>query len=294
MAPSIATPRFYPPRDVTALALLGAAMVTWRWLHFTRCMRLGDELANAALAFECCAAESGPRVLILGDSIAVGCGAACPEDSIAGQISQEFPHVTIVNRARNGARTAETLAQLSADPHPAYDAILINVGGNDILKRTPFRLLPPRSMRCSRGHASALRTRHRDHDAEHRARSDVLRAAVLVVDTPLAPGARPVRPRVQTPRRTLRELLPPALDGPVPPRQSVLRPRPAAPVDRVLSLHLRDAARRYAARTRTGSRVALTGTDLGAHVDQFRKERDLERSPKEATPDEPRSPACGR
>ena len=142
MSLSIATPRFYPPRDVTALALVGAAMVTWRWLHFARCMRIGDEIAAAALAFECRAAESGPRVLILGDSISVGCGAARPEDSIAGQLSQEFPHVTIVNRARNGARTADALAQLSADPHPTYDAILVNVGGNDILKRTPFRSLP--------------------------------------------------------------------------------------------------------------------------------------------------------
>lgn len=139
---ALAPPRFVPARDVTALAVLGAAMLTWRWLHFARCMRIGDELANAALAFQCYSAENGPRVLFLGDSIAVGCGATRPEDSIAGLLAQDFPHVTIVNRACNGARIAEALAQLEADPHPAYDAILVNVGGNDILKRTPFRTLP--------------------------------------------------------------------------------------------------------------------------------------------------------
>ena len=142
MSLSLVTPRFVPARDVTALALFGAAMVTWRWLQFARCVRIGDELSNAALAYQRCPNDSGPRVLFIGDSIAVGCGAARPEDSIAGLLGQEFPHVTIVNRACNGARTAEALAQLEADPHPAYDAILVNVGGNDILKRTPFRTLP--------------------------------------------------------------------------------------------------------------------------------------------------------
>lgn len=142
MSLPLATPRFVPARDVTALALFGAAMVTWRWLQFARCVRIGDELADASLAFQCCPTENGPRVLFLGDSIAVGCGAARPEDSIAGLLAQDFPHVTIVNRGCNGARTVEALAQLEAEPHPSYDAILINVGGNDILKRTPFHTLP--------------------------------------------------------------------------------------------------------------------------------------------------------
>jgi lysophospholipase L1-like esterase len=136
--------RFNPARDVTAVAVVAAAMVTWRWLQFARCMRIGDALGDSARAFECCAAGDAPRVLVLGDSLAVGCGATRPEDSIAGQIAQEFPQVTIVNRARNGARTADALEQLEADPHQRYDLILINVGGNDILKRTPFRTLPGR------------------------------------------------------------------------------------------------------------------------------------------------------
>jgi lysophospholipase L1-like esterase len=133
--------RFHPARDLTAVAVLTAGMVTWRWLRFARLMRIGDALGDAARAFEC-RCDDGARVLVLGDSLAVGCGATRPEDSIAGQIAQEFPRVTIVNRARNGARTADALLQLEADPEPVYDAILINVGGNDILKRTPFSTLP--------------------------------------------------------------------------------------------------------------------------------------------------------
>lgn len=142
--------RFNPARDVTALALFGAAMVTWRWMQFARCLRIGDELARVATGYERHLEHDAPRVLIIGDSIAVGCGAARPEDSIAGLIAHEFPHATIVNRARNGARTAEATAQLHADGHVRYDAILISVGGNDILRRTPFHTLPAQVERLLR------------------------------------------------------------------------------------------------------------------------------------------------
>lgn len=134
--------RFNPVRDVTALALFGAAVVTWRWLQFARCVRVYDELARVSSAFECRAATGRPRVLFVGDSVAVGCGATRPEDSIEGLIAQDFPDVTIVNRARNGARTAEAIAQLEAEGDAKYDLILITVGTNDILKRTAFETLP--------------------------------------------------------------------------------------------------------------------------------------------------------
>jgi lysophospholipase L1-like esterase len=141
--------RLIPARDVTALALFGAAMLTWRWIQFARCLKVGDELARMATAFERHVADAVPRVLIIGDSLAVGCGASRPEESIAGLIAEEFPDVAIVNRARNGARTAEATAQLRMDD-VRYDAILISVGGNDVLRRTPFQVLPPQVERLIR------------------------------------------------------------------------------------------------------------------------------------------------
>ena len=142
--------RLNPARDVTALALFSAAMLTWRWFQFARCMRVGDQLASLATAYERHVAEEAPRVLIIGDSIAVGCGASRPEESIAGLVASEFPKVAIINRARNGARTAEATAQLHADGDVRYDAILINVGGNDILRGTPFHTLPAQVERLVR------------------------------------------------------------------------------------------------------------------------------------------------
>ena len=156
MANPLTALRFNPARDITALALFGAAMVTWRWFQFARCLRVGDELARLSTAFDAVQATAeAPRVLFIGDSIAVGCGAARPEDSIAGLIAQEFPDVAIVNRARNGARTAEAIAQLSAEGDAKYDVILINVGGNDIFKRTPFDSLPAQIDSCWRKRGSA-------------------------------------------------------------------------------------------------------------------------------------------
>jgi lysophospholipase L1-like esterase len=134
--------RLNPARDLTAVAVISAALLTWRWFQFARCLRVGSELARLATAYERHVTGEATRVLIIGDSIAVGCGASRPEESIAGLLAQDFPCVAIVNRARNGARTAEATAQLRADGDLRYDAILINVGGNDILRRTPFHTLP--------------------------------------------------------------------------------------------------------------------------------------------------------
>jgi lysophospholipase L1-like esterase len=136
--------RYDPARDLTAFALVSAALVAWRWASLARRIRIGESLAAVSAAFECRACVEGPRVLFVGDSVAVGCGATRPEDSIAGLLSLEFPHATIVNRACNGARVGEAIAQLRASGEERFEAILMNVGGNDILKRTRFSALPGR------------------------------------------------------------------------------------------------------------------------------------------------------
>ena len=131
------------PSGVAALALVGTALTagTWRWLQFARCARIGDRLADRAVAFECNAGESAPRVLVVGDSTGVGTGAERPQDSLAGQLSAQFPHVTIVNRARNGARTLDALMQLADESAGRYDVVFVHVGGNDVFRRTAMRAL---------------------------------------------------------------------------------------------------------------------------------------------------------
>jgi lysophospholipase L1-like esterase len=99
----------------------------------------GYRLANRSRPFERELPECRARVLVVGDSTGVGTGALRAEDSIAGLLASEFPDITITNRARNGAKAADALRQLETLPQDRrFEAILVHVGGNDILRTTPL------------------------------------------------------------------------------------------------------------------------------------------------------------
>jgi lysophospholipase L1-like esterase len=131
------------PGLAVALAGTAATALAWRCREFARCARIGEALAGRAVAFARDAGPGAPRVLVLGDSTGVGTGAGRAQQSVAGCLAAQFPHVTIVNRARNGARVLDTLMQLVDEGVERYDAILVHAGGNDVLRGTPLRALAP-------------------------------------------------------------------------------------------------------------------------------------------------------
>ena len=99
----------------------------------------GFHLANRSRPFHRDLANSRARVLVVGDSIGVGTGAQCAEESIAGLLGREFPDVAVINRARNGAKCCDTLRQLQDIPDDRrFDIVLVHVGGNDVLRATPL------------------------------------------------------------------------------------------------------------------------------------------------------------
>ncbi|HRH55508.1 MAG TPA: GDSL-type esterase/lipase family protein [Candidatus Paceibacterota bacterium] len=73
-------------------------------------------------------------VLVLGDSTAVGIGAASPEESVAGRVSKYLDATAVENYARSGARTKELPAQSVKAEFSQYRLILIQTGGNDIIR----------------------------------------------------------------------------------------------------------------------------------------------------------------
>jgi len=75
---------------------------------------------------------SGARMLIVGDSTAVGVGATSASTTIAGLFVRDFPNLSVENRAVSGAVLAEILLQLQ-DAREKYDLILIQGGPNDVL-----------------------------------------------------------------------------------------------------------------------------------------------------------------
>lgn len=90
------------------------------------------------------------RLLIVGDSTGVGTGASAPQNSLAGLLAQAFPRLAIDNLAQDGATFEGVVKQLQRDT-VRYDAVLIQAGGNDVI-----RLRSDNAMRADIERAIAL------------------------------------------------------------------------------------------------------------------------------------------
>ncbi len=81
--------------------------------------------------------EVARRLLIVGDSTAVGTGASAPPASLAGLLARAYPRLQIDNRARDGATFADVIGQLDAVTG-RYDLVLVQAGGNDVIRLRPM------------------------------------------------------------------------------------------------------------------------------------------------------------
>jgi lysophospholipase L1-like esterase len=132
------------PRSATALALGAAALALCaatasstlvQWARVRNALRAGPgKHAEAHHAPEPASAPS-MRLLLVGDSAALGVGADGPRHSLAGLIAADFPDAEVRNLARSGAMLTDVQAQLQA-AGTGFDVAVIVVGGNDILRRS--------------------------------------------------------------------------------------------------------------------------------------------------------------
>ena len=90
--------------------------------------------------------ESDIRVLVIGDSTTYGAGVVDPKNSLVGRIANDFPHIHI----ENWSKSARSISQLSKllknivvqeNKPKKYHALLIMVGGIDVIHATPFSLI---------------------------------------------------------------------------------------------------------------------------------------------------------
>jgi lysophospholipase L1-like esterase len=117
------------PLAAAALAsalLLTAGCAAWR-------VGQSRELAQRSEPFSQAPASPALRVLIVGDSTAVGTGASSAEHSVAGLMAHDHPRLSIDNRAQDGARFEQVQAQL-ASAGGRFDIVLIQAGGNDVIR----------------------------------------------------------------------------------------------------------------------------------------------------------------
>ncbi|MDO9286719.1 MAG: GDSL-type esterase/lipase family protein [Aquabacterium sp.] len=109
-----------------ALALLAVAgQAAWRIGEASTLARLSEPLQRAP-------PNARLRLLIVGDSTAVGTGASSTRTSLAGLIARAYPALAIENRAQDGARFADVEAQLAGERH--FDLVLVQAGGNDVIR----------------------------------------------------------------------------------------------------------------------------------------------------------------
>lgn len=122
---------------LVSLVVAGASGCTvWR-------IRQAATLAAKSEPFEQRGADTpeqgAGRLLIVGDSTAVGTGASSPEASVAGLIGRDHPGLRVVNRARDGARFADIARQLQGEEalgDNRFDLVLVLGGGNDVIRLT--------------------------------------------------------------------------------------------------------------------------------------------------------------
>ncbi|PTX55614.1 lysophospholipase L1-like esterase [Litoreibacter ponti] len=82
------------------------------------------------------------RLLILGDSSALGVGTRHQRDAISGQLTRRMARKRQVHwtlNAVSGATTAQTLARLKAEESGPFDMAVICLGVNDVTKNETLR-----------------------------------------------------------------------------------------------------------------------------------------------------------
>ena len=108
---------------VVVLATAGCA--AWR-------LGRAADLARASTPLQVAPEHPALRMLLVGDSTAVGTGASSPQASLAGLLAGDYPGLFIENRARDGARFDGVVEQLEGGGQ--FDFVLIMAGGNDVMR----------------------------------------------------------------------------------------------------------------------------------------------------------------
>ena len=120
-------------RTFPVLAVLAAVALLSTGCSLSK-LKTSAELAARSEPFRASPAQATHRLLVVGDSTAVGTGASTASTSVAGLIARDHPDWLIDNRSVDGAKFADLPAQLPLTGR--YDTVLIMCGGNDVLRFT--------------------------------------------------------------------------------------------------------------------------------------------------------------
>lgn len=111
------------------------------WQTIQNSIAISRPLIEKAVPYEQHSQNASIHILVAGDSIGVGVGAADNKDSIAGRLGKEFPDAKITNIAHSGDKIVDLETKLSEHSLTDYDLVFISIGGNDITHGTSFSVI---------------------------------------------------------------------------------------------------------------------------------------------------------
>lgn len=118
--------------SLVVLAAL-AVLIAWDIYETRRLIAIGVDLSKKAVPFS--RSDSGPKILVVGDSTAVGTGASSGRTSLAGLLGAYYPSASITNLGVNGSKTRDLLARGDLEKGE-FDLLVIHIGGNDTVRFT--------------------------------------------------------------------------------------------------------------------------------------------------------------
>jgi len=132
--PGLATRARVRPALAATWTAAGAAALVWGGVMSARLWRV-RALMRAAKPFSQRPPQSNERVVIAGDSTAVGAGSSHPRLSIAGRIGMALSKAEVMNVARSGARLAHVRHQLEGlEPARPVSLVIVLCGGEDVIR----------------------------------------------------------------------------------------------------------------------------------------------------------------
>lgn len=118
------------------LGVLATTVLVYDAFKIVRALRASASPELETVAYTVHPEDVGARLLVLGDSTAVGTGARAAQDSVAGRLGAAVPRLRIDNQAVDGARVRDLQAQIAQAAPGEFDVVLVQIGGNDMLRWT--------------------------------------------------------------------------------------------------------------------------------------------------------------
>lgn len=119
--------------------LIAASIIFLDLIRVAVLINLSRTRVDDSIAYQQIKPVAKFKILVLGDSTAVGTGSLNPRDSVAGRFGRDFPQAHIVNLAFNGQKIHQLAASVDPKKLGTFDLVVVQIGANDIIRFTNLK-----------------------------------------------------------------------------------------------------------------------------------------------------------